>query len=147
MVLQWMMVVLDTNVIISALYSRRGKSNRLIYYCLKGDIQFALSPLVLWEYMGKVQEKINEKLIKLPMKSANVILAKLCDMSHMIYNPILNRPVLPDLSDEKLLECAISANASHIITYNIAHFPKEILSNYSIKAALPKSFLNKEGLL
>lgn len=141
------MVVLDTCVIISALYSKNGQSNNLLLHCLKGNISYALSPLLLWEYIGKVEEKIDDKTIKITRKSSSVILKRLLDMSFTIYQPIINRPVLPNASDDKILECAISSNSSHIVTYNIRHFPKSILSQYSIKATLPKSFLKKEKLL
>ena len=41
----------DTNVIISALHSRNGQSNRLLFHCLKGDVAFSVTPLLLWEYI------------------------------------------------------------------------------------------------
>jgi len=147
MVLHYGMIVLDTSVIISALYSKNGQSNKLLYHCLNGDIEYALTPLLLWEYIGKVEEKIDEKIFSITKKTANTIFNRLLEISNMIYQPILNRPILPDVSDDKILECAISSNSSHIITYNISHFPKTILSQYYIKASLPKSFIRKEKLL
>lgn len=64
----------------------------------------------------------------------------------MIYQPVINRPVLPDPADDKILECAISSNAKYIVTFNIGHFLKPILAEYSIKAILPKTCLKKERL-
>lgn len=141
------MVVLDTCVIISAMHSKNGISNKFLFHCLKGNITYALTPLLLWEYIGKVEEKIKDKTIVITQKSANIIIKRLQEMSHMIYQPVINRPFLPDVSDDKIIETAISGNCDRIITYNIAHFPKQLLSQYSIKATLPKSFLKKEKII
>lgn len=141
------MVVLDTCVIISALRSKNGQSNKLLYNCLKGNIEYALTPLLFWEYIGKVEEKIDDKVLSITKKSANIILKRLLEMATMIYQPIVNRPILPDSSDDKILECGISSNAKYIITFNVEHFPKNILSEYSMKVTLPKSFLKKEKII
>ena len=55
--------------------------------------------------------------------------------------------MLPDNSDDKILECAISSDAEFIITYNIKHFPSNILKIYNTNALIPKTFLKKEKLL
>jgi putative PIN family toxin of toxin-antitoxin system len=140
------MVVLDTSVIISALYSKRGQSNKLFFHCLKGDIEYSITPLLLWEYIGKVDEKIIDGTLAIKQKTADILLKRYLENASMIYQPILNRPVLPDAADDKILECAISSKSSCIVTFNIGHFPNSILSEYSIKAILPKTCLKKEKL-
>jgi len=44
-------------------------------------------------------------------------------------------------SDDKILECAISSNCTHIITFNKRHFPEEIIKLYGIKILTPGEFL------
>jgi hypothetical protein len=53
-----MRVVLNTNVLISALYSKRGASYALLIECLSGAISYAVSPLIAFEYEGKIHESI-----------------------------------------------------------------------------------------
>ena len=53
--------VLDTNVIVSGLYSKRGASFRILKEALSGELSFAISPLVALEYEGKILEKIENR--------------------------------------------------------------------------------------
>ena len=141
------MIVLDTSVIISALYSRNGQSNKLFFHCLDGNVEYAISPLLLWEYIGKVEEKIDAKVLSISKRAANTLLKRLMEQSVLVHQPVTDRPILPDPADDKVLECAISSNAEYIVTFNISDFPKSILKGYSVRAVLPKTFLKKEKML
>ncbi len=52
-----MRVVLDTNIIISGLYSKRGASYQLLRAAISGDLPCAISPLLALEYEGKIHDK------------------------------------------------------------------------------------------
>jgi predicted nucleic acid-binding protein len=52
-----MRVVLDTNIIISGLYSKRGASYQLLRAAISGELPFVISPLVAFEYECKVYQK------------------------------------------------------------------------------------------
>lgn len=60
-----MRVTLDTNVIIAGLYSRNGASYQLLKMAIAGELDFALSPLLVLEYEGKVAEKIRSGFLRL----------------------------------------------------------------------------------
>lgn len=49
-----MRVVLDTNIVIAGLYSKRGASYQLLKAAISGDLSFAVSPLVAFEYEGVI---------------------------------------------------------------------------------------------
>jgi hypothetical protein len=51
-----MLVVLDTNIIISGLYSKRGASYQLLKAAISGDLPCAISPLIALEYEGKIHD-------------------------------------------------------------------------------------------
>ena len=48
---------------------------------------------------------------------------------------------LPDPGDRHVLAAAIHGRADVIVTYNLRHFPPEILSPYGIEAQHPDEFL------
>ena len=55
-----MIVVLDTNIIIAGLYSKRGASYQLLKSVMNGELPFAVSPLIAFEYEGMIHQKIEE---------------------------------------------------------------------------------------
>ena len=69
-----MRVVLDTNVIISGLYSKRGASYQLLQAAISGELTFVISPLVAFEYEGKVYKKIQQGFLKVSREDCGSIL-------------------------------------------------------------------------
>ena len=136
-----MMVVLDTNVIISALYSKNGASYQLLRDAISGNLRYALSPLLILEYEGVIYRKIEEGFLKISLQDCERILDIISYFAIIVWEPLILRPVLPDPSDDKILECAISGNCTHVITFNKKHFPEEILKFYGIKMLTPGEFL------
>ena len=136
-----MLVVLDTNVIISGLYSRRGASYQLLRAAISGDLSYAISPLVAFEYEGKIHQKIEEGFLKVSKRDCGKILDALFAMATIAWRPFQVRPVLSDPSDDKVLECAISCDCTHIITFNKKHFPAAVTVPYGIKVMTAGEFL------
>ena len=69
------------------------------------------------------------------------ILDALFAMAKVVWEPFQVRPILSDPSDDKILECAISGNCTHIITFNTKHFPKVVTKLYGIQPMSPRKFL------
>lgn len=137
-----MRVVLDTNIIISGLYSKRGASYQLLKAALSGELPYAVSPSVALEYEGKIHQKIEEGFLKISVRDCTKILDALFAMATIVWKPFQIRPVLADPSDDKILECAISCDCSHIITFNKKHFPAAITAHYGITLMTAGEFLN-----
>jgi putative PIN family toxin of toxin-antitoxin system len=136
-----MLVVLDTNVIISGLYSKRGASYQLLRAAVAGDLSCAVSPLVALEYEGKLYQKIEEGFLQVSKRDCGKILDALFAMATVVWKPIQVRPVLSDASDDKILECAISGSCTHIITFNKRHFPEAVTAPYGIRVMTAGEFL------
>ena len=136
-----MKVVLDTNIIIAGLYSKRGASYRLLKAAISGELPFAVSPLVAFEYEGVIHQKIEEGFLKISKKDCGKILDALFSMALIVWEPFQVRPVLSDTSDDKILECAISCGCTHIITFNKKHFPAAATAPYGIKVMTAGEFL------
>ena len=136
-----MLVVLDTNVIISGLYSKRGASYQLLKAAISGELSYAISPLVALEYEGKIHQKIEEGFLKVSKSNCGRILDALFAIATIVWKPLQIRPVLADPSDDKILECAISGNCTHIITSNKRHFPMAVTAPYGIEVMTAGEFL------
>lgn len=136
-----LVVVLDTNVLISALRSRQGASFRLLSLVGTGRFDIALSvPLVL-EYEGVA----NRLLADLAVSAGDLsdILDYLCSVA--IHRPIffLWRPSLPDPKDDMVLELAVDAGAPVIVTFNSRDFVG--VERFGIRALTPREYLQEIG--
>jgi putative PIN family toxin of toxin-antitoxin system len=136
-------IVLDTNVIVTALCSKRGASAKLLP--LVGTERFHIHvsvPLVL-EY----EEVLLRQRVSLGLTPEDV--ADLVDglsalaHHHKIY--YLWRPYLRDEKDEMVLELAVVARCDYIITYNKDDFKGA--EKFGIEVITPKEFLNEIGEL
>lgn len=141
-----MRVVVDTIIIIAGLYSRSGASFRIIETALREQLEYAISPLVALEYIGKIEDKVKDGLLDLPVEYYLRIVEALIQNGIQIQRPILNRPTLPDNSDDKVMECAIAGQCNSIITFNKRDFPGNILDQYNVLAMTPGEFIKSGGL-
>lgn len=136
-----MKAVFDTNVIISGLYSKKGASYQLLRAAIAGELSFAISPLVALEYEGIIDKKIRDGLLKASKWDYDKILDTLFMNALKIWETNQVRPTLPDLADDKILECAITGGCTHIVTFNKKHYPEAITKPYGIAPMTPGEFL------
>lgn len=130
-------IVLDTNIIYSALRSKRGASYRLL--SLLGSAKFEINlsvPLVI-EYEDVLLRKIHT--LNFSESQIGQFLDYLCLVGnwHEVY--FLWRPILKDPEDDMILELAVRANCEYIVTYNKADF--QGVDKFDIKLATAKEFL------
>jgi putative PIN family toxin of toxin-antitoxin system len=138
-----MRIVIDTNVIISALRSSRGTSYKLISLLPSDRFSIAISVPLVFEYEGvlrrsKLPEEISEKDI-------SDFIDFLCYVAFRQDIFFLWRPFLPDPSDDLVLEVAVEASCDSIITYNKRHFPG--IEKFGIRILDPKEFLAEIGVI
>lgn len=111
------MIVVDTNVVVSGVRSRRGASNVVLNYMLNGVTRFALSPALVLEY---------EDVLKRPgmlgdpppisHEQVDELLDALCKMAVEVSPWFRFRPFLNDSKDDHVIECAMAANARIILS-------------------------------
>jgi putative PIN family toxin of toxin-antitoxin system len=137
-------VVLDTNVLISALRSRRGASFRLLSVLgIRTDLQVHVSvPLVL-EYEQVAKRQAGE--LGLDPDDIDAILDYLCQVA--VRNEIyyLWRPVLRDPGDDMVLEAAVAGRCSAIVSYNKRDF--EGTARFGIEVITARELLLRMGEL
>ena len=136
-------IVIDTNVMVAGLRSRRGRAFRLLTLVGTGQFDIHLSvPLVL-EY----EEVLLRELPHLQVSRTVVedVLDIHCTVAtrHRIF--FLWRPYLPDPSDDMLLELAVTARCDFIVTYNTRDFIS--IERFAIRAIEPGEFLRYIGAL
>jgi putative PIN family toxin of toxin-antitoxin system len=134
-------IIIDTNVVIAALRSKRGASSKLL--SLVGMHKFEIHdsvPLIL-EYEDVIQRQRDEIGISPPDVSA--LIDSLCALAHHHEIYFLWRPSLPDANDELILELAVSAQCDYIITHNLTDF-KDV-EKFGVKAVTPGNFLKIIG--
>src|SRR5574341_2245403 len=113
-------IVVDTNVVVAGLRSRRGAAFQLLSQVGKGPFEIALSvPLVL-EYEDALLRHAD--VTKLNRRDVDAVLDYFCKVAHLQRIFFLWRPLLPDPKDDMLLELAVAARCRSIITYNVRDF-------------------------
>ncbi|MFQ5674445.1 MAG: putative toxin-antitoxin system toxin component, PIN family [bacterium] len=134
-------VVIDTNVFVSALRSKRGASYKLLFDTSRTKFdQNVSTPLVL-EYESVAKRQL--KSLNLTGKDIDVILDMICRLSKRCKIFYLWRPRLKDPKDDMVLELAIESQSDYIITYNKRDFKG--LETFGIQLLTPREFLVKIG--
>ena len=111
-------VVIDTNVLVSALLTSGGLPEAVINLAISGEVQWFASESVLAEY---------EAVLKRPRlaidsgKAADAMARIRAAVS--IVSPAMRVVESSDPGDNRFLECAEAAQAHYLVTGNIRHFP------------------------
>ncbi|HIP30500.1 MAG TPA: putative toxin-antitoxin system toxin component, PIN family [Sulfurospirillum arcachonense] len=130
-------IVIDTNVLLSAFYSNRGASYKLISLIDSAKFRVNISTTLIYEY-----EEILKSKSKLDEKHIDSILNYICRVGKKNRIFYLWRPKLKDTDDDFLLELAVKSN-SIIVTLNGKDFKPAC--EFNIKVMTPKEFLQHIG--
>ena len=136
-------IVIDTNVIVAGLRSRRGSSFKLLTLIDTGQFDIHLSvPLVL-EYTEVLLRELPN--LSLSREEVEDLIDFYCGvgMQHEIF--FLWRPFLRDPKDEMVLELAVKAGCQSIITYNTRDFAG--VEQFGLNVLEPSEFLRLIGKL
>lgn len=134
-------IVLDTNVLVSAMRSRRGMSYRLLSLIDEGRFQINLSVALAFEYEEVLKRP--EQALFISDGEVDGLVNFLCSRSRLREIYYLWRPTLPDADDDFLLELAVESNAEYIVTFNSRDFL--VASGRGFKAVTPAQFLKIIG--
>jgi putative PIN family toxin of toxin-antitoxin system len=133
-------VVLDTNVIIAALRSRRGASSAILRRLGQAYVPLISVPLILeYEAIGKREAK----RLNLPESAVEAIIDAFCFTGRETDVHFRVRPALLDPGDEFLLELAVAGRANAIVSHNIRHFVGA--ERFGIPVLTPRLFLRTIG--
>jgi putative PIN family toxin of toxin-antitoxin system len=129
-------VILDTNVVVSALIQKSYPHYIIYEYVLGGYMQLCLSDALLDEYRDVLSRS---KFAKIPnFKSNSEIILNRLIKTALFYEPTIKLEIIKDASDNKLLELADESAADFLITGNSNDFTMPSYNHTRILS--PRSF-------
>ncbi len=133
-----MIIVLDTNVIVSGILRPYSKAAVILRLAATGMIKLAYDLRVLSEY----QDVLKRSKFPFTREDTNIFLDQV-EKEGVLVSVMPLKFRLPDPDDEPFLEVALSARAEAMITGNKRHFPKKEYQGTRILS--PAEFLEAFG--
>ena len=115
-----MRIVLDTNVLVSALLSPSGPPARILGLVMAGAIACCVDARILAEY----DAVLHRPRLSIDAARADDVLEELRRSGLPVASVPLPRP-LPDLDDEQFVEVGLAGGARCLVTGNGAHYPDD----------------------
>ena len=137
---------MDTSVIIGAMLSAKGANRQVLRACFEGRVKPVIGEPLFLEYedvLSRTSLMANSPLSAVERRKLIEAFFSVCDWVDVYFGW---RPNLPDEGDNHLMELAVAAGASWIVTNNIADFERAELRFPQIRVARPVEFV-KEALL
>lgn len=131
-----MRVVLDTNVLVSALLFG-GKPAQIVEFAAKGKIELCISPFILDEFEGKLKEKF-----KYSAEDAGEARSDVEVIAEIVHPHAKLDAVKRKDSDNRILECAVEAKAAALVTGDIRDI-RSLGSFQGINILTPREFLDR----
>lgn len=136
-------VVIDTNVIMAALRSKRGSAYKLLITLIEDRYLPNISVPLFVEYESVAKRQ--GMLEGLGNEDIEAILDYILSKSSIRKIFYLWRPFLKDPKDDLVLEVAVESQSNYIITFNKKDFKG--IEKFGVTALTPKEFLHEIGVL
>lgn len=131
-----MKIVVDTNVLVSALIRAEGIPARILDLILTGQVKIALDHRIYAEY----QDVLLRPEFGFAPEPVDNLLDFLLQSGERVYT-INTSVALPDASDGKFLEVAIDGSAEFLVTGNLKHFPPR--QRHGVHVVSPREWWNQ----
>ena len=135
-------IVIDTNVVVAGLRSRRGCSFRLLSFLGGSAFDTVISVPLLLEYEAVLKQQASA--MGLTRADVDDFLDFVCRVSDQQEIHFLWRPTLQDPRDEFVLELAVESRSDFIITHNTRHFVGA--AQFGVEVVTPRQFLRLIGV-
>jgi uncharacterized protein len=136
------MIVLDTNVFVGACMGT-GASSKLIELCIQGKITPTMGSALLAEYEDVLSREILFKNCRLSLAQREELLDIFLDSCKWVKTYFSWRPNLRDEGDNHVVELAVAAAATHIVTWNTRDFASMELRFPLLRYNTPPEFLKE----
>lgn len=133
--------VVDTNVILSSLRSKQGASYRLLK--MVGDPRWRMQVSVALILQYEAVARREAVPLYATRDETDKFINYLCAASERRAIYFTWRPQLADPDDEFILELAVAAGASYIVTFNRADF--QGAERFGVNVVEPREFLRIMG--
>lgn len=115
-------IVLDTDVVVTALRSASGGSNAVLTAVAHGQLVPLVTPALFLEYEAVLKRPEQRLVHGLDLDAIDRFLAALSAASEAIEISFQWRPQLRDANDEMVLETALNGQADALVTHNVKDF-------------------------
>ena len=130
-----MIIVLDTNVLVSGLLTPFGSSGEIVRMVSAGKLILEYDSRILLE----CQEVLNRSKFQFHKDQIDTLIGYIRKNGQVVSSSPLNKP-LHDPDDAPFLEVAIEGKAEYLVTGNKVHYPKKFREG--IKVLSPNEFIN-----
>lgn len=130
-------LVVDTNVLVAGLRSRRGAAFRLLSVLNDPRWQINLSVALVLEYEEVLKRE--SAAMQLSFEDVDTVINALASIGNRRAIPYSWRPMSHDADDDFLVELALNIRADHVITYNLRHL--QVLKELGFSVITPREFL------
>jgi putative PIN family toxin of toxin-antitoxin system len=135
-------IVLDTNVIVSAMRSPTGASAGILRLARQGGATLLLTVALALEYEAVCREAEHQLASGLSSREIDIFLDAVIALAEPVQTHFLWRPQLHDPDDEMVLEAAVNGQASMLVTFNLRDFGSAP-SRFGIEVLLPREALRR----
>lgn len=139
-------IILDANVLVSALTSAEGSSRMVLRGVLQGKWQPLISLSLFLEYEDVLSRPQTIERCPLPEAEREDLIdafASRCQMLELLY---MWRPNLRDEADNHVFELAVAAQNAVLLTWNLRDFASAELRFPHIRVVTPAQWLASENL-
>ncbi|MFN8486837.1 MAG: putative toxin-antitoxin system toxin component, PIN family [Caldilineaceae bacterium] len=130
-------ILLDTNVLIAAQRSRRGASSKLISFIGTGRFDVHISVALVLEYEAVLMRYRAEA--GWTQEDVTDFVDSICALAQPHEIHYQWRPYLHDPDDEFVLDLAVAAGCTYLVTFNQRHFAG--IERFNIQVVTPGEFL------
>ena len=136
-----MRVVLDTNVPVAAVRSRRGASNAILVHAFQDRFDWLASVPLFLEYEQALTRAELLLATGIHMADMSTFLDDIARIVKPVVLHFLWRPMLRDPGDEMVLETAVNGRADVLVTHNGRDFAGA--ADFGVTVLTPARFLTR----
>lgn len=135
-----MLLVFDTDVVVSAMRSPSGASAELLRLLRKGALSAGVSVALALEYEAVCLRVEHLQVAGLTVQEGLIFVDAVVAMAQPVAVHYRWRPQLRDPSDEMVLEAAVNAKADVLLSFNLRHF-QPAAAKFGLQVQRPGDFL------
>lgn len=135
-------VVLDTDVVVTALRSRDGGSNAVLREVAHGRLKALVTPALFLEYEAVLKRPEQRLAHGVSLAGIDRFLAALASASEPVEVSFRWRPLLRDATDEMAFEAAVNGRADALVTHNVRDFAKAA-ERFGLRVLRPSELLRE----
>ena len=134
-------IVVDTNVLVGALWKQGAASRGVVRACLTGDYQPLIGAALFAEYEDVLAREDLWTESSLSVKQRDEVFDGFLHVCRWVEVFFAWRPNLPDEGDNHLVELAVAGNATMIVTRNTRDLVRGELRFPSLRVLTPEQCL------